>query len=111
MQLIADDAARTSTGKRRWMTALRRISIDLALGIVGTLAALFVKLLWPSFFGAEPDALFLIPAAVCAWRRGFRSGATALICGAFVVGKLFLDNGFSPSDLKALSVFLLEGTA
>ena len=93
------------------MTALRTISVDVILGIVAAVVALFVKLLWPAVFGADPDALFLIPAALCAWRRGFRSGAVALICGAFVVGDVFLDDGFAPDDLRALSVFLIEGVA
>jgi PAS domain S-box-containing protein len=93
------------------MIASRRFAIDLGLGALAALAALLLKLLWPSVLGADPDALFLIPAAVCAWRRGFRSGAAALLCGAFVVGDLFLKDGFSLIDLQALSVFLLEGGA
>jgi PAS domain S-box-containing protein len=111
MQLIATYAAGTPLAERRWMIALRRFSFDLILGALGMLAALLLKLLWPSVFGADPDALFIIPAAVCAWRRGFRCGATALLCGAFAVGDLFLTDGFSPSDLRALSVFLIEGGA
>jgi len=109
--LIADYSARTLAKERKWATALRRISIDLILGVVATLVALLAKLLWPSVFGADPDALFLIPAAVCAWRRGFRAGAVALICAAFVVGDVFLKDRFSPNDLKALAVFLIEGMA
>src|SRR3954454_10044885 len=108
---MKDYAARASTRKRQWTAALPGILIDIAFGALSALAALFIKLLWPSVFGAAPDALFLIPAAVCAWRRGFRAGASALVCGAFVVGNLFLKDGFSPDDLKALAVFLIEGTA
>ena len=111
MRLSANYAGRTPLAVRRWMIALRRLSIDVILGALGTLAALLLKLLWPSVFGADPDALFIIPAAVCVWRRGFRSGAVALVCGAFAVGDFFLTDGFSPSDLRTLSVFLIEGGA
>lgn len=111
MQLNADHVARIPMAERRWVIALRRIGIDLFLGVLGTLGALLLKLLWPSVFGADPDALFLIPAALCAWRRGFRSGAMALICGAFIVGDVFLHDGFSPANLKTISVFLIEGLA
>lgn len=96
---------------RRRMITVRRFAIDLLIGVLAAVAGMLVKLLWPSVFNVDPDALFLVPAAVCAWRRGFRSGATALICGAFIVGNLFLDRSFSADDLKTLFVYLLEGTA
>ena len=110
MQLIPY-AAGSPAGDRKWISVLRTISVDLILGATATLVALFVKMCWPAVFGADPDALFLLPAALCAWRRGFRSGALALLCGAFAVGSLFLEDGFAPDDLRALSVFLFEGLA
>ncbi len=112
MELTLERSAHAPAKERGWTLVARRVAIDILLGVLAALAALFVKMWWPAAFGADPDALFLLPSAVCAWRRGFRSGTIALLCGAFVFGYVFLAaNGFSRSDLTSLFVFILEGGA
>lgn len=95
----------------RWAIAVRRIAIDLALGALGALITLAIRLKWPDALGDDHDALFLIPAALCAWRRGFRCGAMGLLCGGLVVYAVFLaPDGVSHGEMIDLAVFLLEGT-
>jgi hypothetical protein len=102
MELTMNRTAQAPLAEKRLMIEVRRIAIDLLLGALAALAALLVTRLLPAVFRADPDELFLIPAAVCAWRRGFRSGAIAIFCGAFVYAYMFLAaDGFSYSCWKA----------
>jgi len=112
MELTMNRTALAPLAEKRLMIEARRIAIDLLLGVVAALTALLVTRLLPTVFNSDPDELFLIPAAVCAWRRGFRSGAIAIFTGAFVYAYIFLAaDGFSRADLITLLVFLLEGVA
>src|SRR5216684_1508439 len=110
MELTMNGTAQAPLAEKRLMIEARKIAADLLLGVVAALTALLVTRLLPSVFGTDPDELFLIPAAVCAWRRGFRSGAIALFCGGFIYAYIFLAaDGLSRADLITLLVFLLEG--
>jgi K+-sensing histidine kinase KdpD len=110
MELTMNRAARAPLSEKRLMIEARRIAIDLLLGVLAALTALLVMRMLPTVFGNDPDELFLIPAAVIAWRRGFRSGAIAIFTGAFVYAYMFLAaDGLSRADLIALLVFLVEG--
>lgn len=110
MELTMNPSVQAPAAGKRFMIMVRGIAVDLLIGVMATLAALLVVKLSPGIFGTDPDELFLLPAAVIAWRRGFRSGAIAIFCGAFVYAYIFLAaDGFSRGDLIALLLFLLEG--
>lgn len=110
MELTMSASAQTPAAGKRFMITVRGIALDLLIGAIAALAALLVVKLLPGIFGTDPDELFLLPAAVIAWRRGFRSGAIAIFCGAFVYAYIFLAaDGLSRPDLTALLLFLLEG--
>jgi len=112
MELTIEQTAQAPRAEGRWMTAVGRIAVDLLLGVVAALTALLVTRLLPGVFGSDPDELFLIPGAVIAWRRGFRSGAIAVVSSALVYAYMFLAaDGFSRADLVTLIVFLVEGIA